>query len=117
MLHEWVACELFRNMPVKTITHMFAKRRTLQPAKNLRSISLRGFCVQFFFVAYALFFNGLQSKCAGQTVEFNRIGQCPGYARGQVYALSVSGNYAYVANAVYGAGLQIVNISNPAAPI
>ena len=103
-------------MLVKTITHILAKWDTRRLGKNFRSIFLRNVFAHFCPVACVLLSIGLQSKCAGQTLELDRVSQWPGYARGQVYSLSISGNYAYVANAVYGAGLQIVNISNPAAP-
>lgn len=42
------------------------------------------------------------------------IGQSPGWPRGNVYAVAVSGNYAYIA--AYEAGLQVIDVSNPANP-
>ena len=42
------------------------------------------------------------------------IGQWPGWPRGAPYAVAVSGNYAYVA--AKNAGLQVIDVSNPANP-
>ena len=42
------------------------------------------------------------------------IGQWPGWPRGYAYGVAVSGNYAYVAD--YTAGLQVIDVSNPANP-
>jgi hypothetical protein len=40
------------------------------------------------------------------------VGQCTG--RGSAYGVAVDGNYAYVAD--WGAGLQVVSVSDPAHP-
>jgi len=41
-------------------------------------------------------------------------GKWPGFLRGPAFAVAVSANYAYVANE--GAGLQVLDFSNPANP-
>ena len=47
-------------------------------------------------------------------VELDLIGQWPGWPRGPAYGVAVSGNYAYVADLT--AGLQVIDVSNPANP-
>jgi hypothetical protein len=42
------------------------------------------------------------------------IGQWPGRPRASALSVAVSGNYAYVA--AVGAGLQVIDVSNPANP-
>ena len=46
--------------------------------------------------------------------ELESIGQWPGWSRGLAYGVAVSGNYAYLA--VAEAGLQVLDVSNPANP-
>ena len=43
------------------------------------------------------------------------IGQWPGLPRGSALSVALSGNYAYVADS--GAGLQVIDVSNPANPV
>ncbi len=46
--------------------------------------------------------------------DLELIGQWPGWPRGPAHAVAVSGNYAYVVDDI--AGLQVIDVSNPANP-
>ena len=46
--------------------------------------------------------------------DLELIGQWPGWPRGKAFGVAVSGNYAYVA--IEWAGLQVIDVSNPANP-
>src|SRR3989442_38924 len=61
-----------------------------------------------------LLFTRFSGQGAAQTVELPRIGQwLPSPSFGSAYAVAMSSNYAYVV----GAGLHLLNISNPAKPV
>ena len=47
-------------------------------------------------------------------VVVERVGQWPRWQRGEAMGVAVSGNYAYVADA--RAGLQVIDVSDPANP-
>ena len=44
--------------------------------------------------------------------ELELTAQWPGWSRGLAYGVALSGNYAYLADA--SAGLQVIDVSNPA---
>ena len=51
---------------------------------------------------------------SAQEVRVERVGQWPGWPRGNARGVAVSGNYAYVAD--LDAGLQVIDVSDPANP-
>ena len=51
---------------------------------------------------------------SAQEVQVERVGQWPGWPRGDAKGVAVSGPYAYVAD--YDAGLQVLDVSDPANP-
>ena len=51
---------------------------------------------------------------SAQEVQVERVGQWPGWPRGNARGVAVSGNYAYVA--VGDAGLLVIDVSDPANP-
>ena len=50
----------------------------------------------------------------GDEVRVERVGEWPGWPRGNAIGVTVSGNYAYVAHGVWG--LQVIDVSDPANP-
>ena len=84
-------------------------------AMNLRpALALRAYPWSIWGVALTLALMVLSGQIRGDEVRVERVGQWPGWPRGIAYGVAVSGNYAYLA--VGSAGLQVIDVSNPANP-
>jgi hypothetical protein len=80
---------------MKTDAHPSRRCRTLKAALTLGLLVVCG-------------------QIRGDEVRVERVGQWPGWPRGDAYGVAVSGHYAYVA--VGDAGLQVIDVSDPAHP-
>ena len=82
---------------------------------NLRpALALRAYPWSIWGVALTLALMVLSGQIRGDEVRVERVGQWPGWPRGVAYGVAVSGNYAYVAD--WDAGLQVIDVSDPANP-